>query len=281
MGTSIDRVASLVGPRKRLGRRLAPAVAAFLAGIFITCTLASADSVVKRAVLGTIVASDAVQIAREPGAWTAGSNGTPVLENSELRTGAGKTTLVELGKHGVVGLREQSHVSVGKSGLDGLPLSLDGDGSLSFRLPLTSDLSILTDAAVIKGPGAGEAQSEYTSVQGIITQQGNLTNVSVTRGRLRVRNRGAEQFVWVGEGEQATITAAEETPRIARMTDASNKEVRRRVGAFGWFGTKTGLAVVGAAVGGGVGAAAAAGAFSGDDGSAPANVPAQGSPFSP
>ncbi len=227
---------------------------------------------------------DAVRgIANERDAWTPGGNGTPVVEDSELRTGAGRTTLVALGKHGVVGLRERSHLSVGKIGAEGLPLSLDGESSLSFRLPLTTNLSISTDAAVVKGPPAGEVPGGYTSVQGIITQQGQLTNVSVIRRKLRVRNRGAERFVWVSDGEEATITAAQETPRIARMTAESEEEAKRRLGALGWFGTKTGLLVGGAtaaAVGGGVGAAAATGAFSSSDDSSTGTVPAQASPFS-
>ena len=77
----------------------------------------------------------------------------------------------------------------------------------------------------------------------------------------------------LGRGEQATIAAAQEAPRIARMTEASKKEVPRCLGALGWFGTKAGLAVEG-----GAGGAAAPGTFSGDYGSAQANVPAQGSP---
>jgi len=282
MGASGGGLASLVAECKRQQWTVLAALALFPALIPITGTYAGAETAMKRAVLGTIVSPGTVQIASEPHAWAPGGTGTPVLEDSQLRTGTGQTTVLELGEHGVIGLRERSHLNVGKSGSDGLPLSLQGESSLSFRLPLASELSIFTDTAVVRGPAGGEVPSKSTSVQGIVTQQGNQTTVSVIQGRLRVRNRGAEEFAWVGDGEQATITAAHETPRIARMTEASKEEARGRLGVLGWFGTKTGLAVTGAAaVGGGVGAAAATGAFSGDDDSDQTRVPAQGSPFSP
>jgi len=238
----------------------------------------------KRAVLGTIVRPGAVEVAHEPDAWTPGAAGAPVLEHSEIRTGDGVTTLIALGRHGVIGLREQSHLSVGEIDREGLPLAIDGESSLIFRLPLKSTLTVFTDAAVVKGPGEVEMPVEDTSIQGIITHDGKKTTVRVISGKLQVRSRHGAKFAWASKGEQATITAGQEMPRIALMTEAAEEETTERLGVLGFLGSSTG-AVVGAtalAVGVGLGTAAATGAFSSDDGSGGATVvEAQGSPFRP
>ena len=173
MGTARPRLASLVGGLKKRGLGLVAGLAFFLTAMLITGPSPRAETVMKRAVLGTIVRPGVVEVANQPQAWVPAGNGTPVLEDSQLRTGRGETTLVALGKQGVVGLRAQSHLSVGKTDRQGLPLALDGESSLSFRLPLTSDLTIFTDAAVMKAPGAAEMPAGDTSVQGIIAQDGD------------------------------------------------------------------------------------------------------------
>jgi hypothetical protein len=176
----------------------------------------------------------------------------------------------------VIGVREESGLRVGSIGTEGIPIMLQGESELTFRLPMTTMLTFFTDAAVVKAPQPMPASAHEAWIQGTITQRGNETTVSVLEGDLQVRNRDAADFATLGSGEQAILTGSLETPRIARMTDASETTSRRRLAAI--FGTKTGLIAAGAtavAVGGGVGGAAAAGAFDS------AEAAAQGGPGEP
>jgi hypothetical protein len=282
-----------MGTPKKWGWRVVGVLAFFLTQLLITGEPAIAETVMKRAVLGTIVRPGAVEVAHEPDAWTPAGPGAPILENSTLSTGRGVTTLIALGRHGVIGLREQSHLSVGKIDREGLPLALDGDSSLIFRLPLKSDLTVFTYAAVARGPGGVEMPVGDTSIQGIITQDGKKTTVRIISGKLRVRSRDGARFAWVSGGEQATVVAGQEMPQIARMSEAAQEETSKRLGILGFLGSTTGRAVAGVtvvAVGVGLGTAAATGAFSSDDGgdaaltvegsTAEGSTP-QGSPFRP
>ena len=194
-----------------------------LAAFFVTGTAANAESDLKRAVLGTIVAPGTLELQSGPETWTPATQGTPVLEDTDFRTGSGKRGMIALGKEGVIGLSENSGLHIGSIGTDGLPISLQGESELTFRLPMTTTLTFLTEAAVVKAPQPIPASSDEVWIQGTITQRGNETTVSVLEGDLRVRNRGATDFATLGSGEQATITGvARDTPdssydgRVAR-----------------------------------------------------------------
>jgi hypothetical protein len=266
---------------RRTKLREAPATRIFIIATAVLLPTI-AHPVAKRAVLGTIVASGPIEVANEPGQWSPGSTGSPVLEHSELRTGDGDTAMVALGTQGVIGLRRHTHLRVGGTNSpNGLPLSLHGESSVSFRLPMASALSFLTDTAVVK---AGEPAADEASIRGIVSQQGEITTVRVISGNLDVRNRNATTFATVAGGEQATIASASAAPRITRMSTEETQSTTRRLSGLGFLGTKPGLIALGtaAAVGGGIGIAAAAGAFDSDDnkgGGEP--VPSQGSPFTP
>jgi len=253
------------------------------AAFLVTGNAARAESDLKRSVLGTIVAPGALELQRGTGAWVPATQGTPVLEDTGVRTGSGKRAMLALGKEGVIGVGEESGLHIGSIGTDGLPISLQGESNLTFRLPMTTTLTFVTDAAVIKGPHPIPASADEVWIQGIITQRGTETTVSVLRGDMRVRNREATEFSTLGSGEQAIITGSLTTPRIARMTEVAQETDKRRAAAM--FGGNTGLIVAGAtavAVGAGVGGAAAAGAFDSTTGAAQgtAGEPAA-SPFRP
>jgi hypothetical protein len=262
MGRLAVRRGRLCG-RQRGGKVLLFAALLFPAtAIFATTSAASDEADLKRLVLGTIVAPGALEVGSGKGNWTPAMEGVPVLEDTDLRTGPGKKAMIALGKEGVIGVREESGLRIGSVGPEGIPITLQGESELTFRLPMTTTLTFLTDTAVVKAPQPMPASTHDAWIQGTITQRGNETTVSVLEGDLQVRNRDAADFARLGSGEQATITGSLETPRIARMTDASETTSRRRLA--GMFGTKAGLMVAGAAavaVGGGVGGAAAAGAF--------------------
>jgi hypothetical protein len=254
---------------------LTPLLAATALSIVIPAGTATAA--LERTVLGTIVSSSALEVASEPGAWRQGLQGAPILENSELRTEPGKVATVALGEKGIIGVHGGSHLQIGSPTREGLPISLRGESELTFRLPTATDVTFLTDAAIIRGPVEGPAAGGKAEVQGMIAQRGNETIVSVLKGTLRVRNRNAARFIVVGSGEQVTISGPESRPRLAAMTAASKKKTRRI------FGASAGLVVAGTtavAVGAGLGGAAAAGAF--DDDRDDENVgAAQGGPGGP
>jgi len=275
--------AAKLGARSRSGAaRLFTALLFIATAISFANAAAATESDLKRAVLGTIVAPGVLEIESGPETWTPATQGVPVLEDTQLRTGSGKKAVIALGKQGVIGLSEESALHIGSVGTDGLPVSLRGEGELSFRLPTNTALTFLTDSAIVKGPQPMHATAGEAWIQGTIAQRENETIVNVLEGSLQIRNRNANEFVTLGSGEQATIAGPVGTPRIARMTDAPEPTSQRRLAAM--FGTKTGL-IAGAtavAIGGGLGGAAAAGAF--DDGEQAAqgsgNEPAA-SPFRP
>ena len=244
--------------------------------VFVTTTAASREADLKRLVLGTIVTPGTLEVGSGPGNWIPATEGAPILEETELRTGPGKKAMIAMGKEGVIGVREGSGLRIGSIGTEGTPITLQGESELTFRLPITTTLTFFTDAAVVKASQPIPASAQEAWIQGTITQRGSETTVSVIEGDLRVRNRDAADFATLGSGEQATITGSLETPRIARMTDASETTSRRGLAAM--FGTKSGLFAAGVtalAVGGGVCGAAAAGAFDSSE------AAAQGGPGEP
>jgi hypothetical protein len=240
-------------------------------------------SEVKRRVLGTIVAPGALEVESDSGTWTPAANGAPVLDNTSLRNGDGPKAMVALGTHGVIGVRENSRLRIGGADRQGLPVSLEGESELSFRLPETTALSFLTVSAEVMAPT--ERSSPDTGqigwIQGTIRQHENKTTVTLVEGTLRVRNRGAAEFTTLTSGEEAVITAAASTPRIAAMTAAPS---RSKLGWLG-LGTTTGMVVAGGVlIGGGLGGAAAAGAFDGGSSSGAqgdGEPPPPASPFRP
>jgi hypothetical protein len=201
-------------------------------------------------------------MASDPGRWTPTAGGTPVLEETALRTGANTMAMVALGRHGVVGLDKHSRVHVGSVGPDGLPLSLQGDGAVSFRLPGATALNILTDAAVVTSAAGAAQPGTQDWIQGMIAQDRGETLVRIVEGMLHVRSRATDELTVLAGGEEVTIGDASAAPRVAVMTDASAGATRGWLPAF--LGTTTGVVAVSAvAVGGALGGAAAAGAFDG------------------
>ena len=243
--------------------------------LLVTSAPAFAEPEVKRAVLGTIVTAGTLEVAIEPGEWKQAEAGSPVLEETELRTLGGKRGLVALGKHGVLGFSKESHVRIGRVSEDGLPVSLEGESELSFRVPATTTLYFLTDSAVVKGPMILSASSADALVQGVIKQREGKTIVSVVEGEVSAGNRGAIELVAVNSGEEVVIAAREETPRPVASGPEEKQKTRRRLVSAGFLGTKKGLLIAGgtvAAVAGGIGIAAATSGGGGDgDGGQPAS----------
>jgi len=257
------------------GSRWIAALLPIAAVLLVTSAPAFAEPEVKRAVLGTIVTAGTLEVAIEPGEWKQAEAGSPVLEETELRTLGGKRGLVALGKHGVLGFSKESHVRIGRVSEDGLPVSLEGESELSFRVPATTTLYFLTDSAVVKGPMILSASSADALVQGVIKQREGKTIVSVVEGEVSAGNRGAIELVAVNSGEEVVIAAREETPRPVALGPEEKQKTRRRLVSAGFLGTKKGLLIAGgtvAAVAGGIGIAAATSGGGGDgDGGQPAS----------
>jgi hypothetical protein len=229
-------------------------------------------------VVGSVAAAGSLEMSTDPGVWTSAQQGAAVLEDSELRSGLGRPALIGLGKHGVVSLREGSRAHVGRMSGDGLPLTLRDDTSMSFRLPQGTELRLVTDAAELS---AGVTEGGDTSVQGVVTQEGGVTVLSVVHGTMSARRLGSDDVMRVAEGEQATIGKEDRRAEVTPMSGESQQKARRRLTSAGFLGTRTGLIVAGAtvaAVGGGIGIAAAAGAFDSGGGDGDSD---QGSPFEP
>ena len=179
-----------------------------IAGILVlTAVIAPviAEPALTRVVLGSIVAAGGLEVAKEPGTWAPGRQGDPVLEETAFRINAGRPATLSLGANGILGLREESRFRVGKKGSDGLPVVLEGESELSFRLPEGSSLNFLTDAAIVKGPVTSEATGAEMPIRGTITQRGSETIVQIKEGSVRIRNRDADHFVSVGSGQQASV----------------------------------------------------------------------------
>jgi hypothetical protein len=244
-----------------------------------------AETALKRTVLGTIVASGTLEVASEPGVWKPGVQGAPILENTELRTGPGKVTMVALGNKGIIGVHPNSHVRIGAVAVGGLPISLSGPGEVIIRLPSSTDLTFLTEAAIIAAPANAPAPDDNAAIQGVITQGETETTVSLVKGNLRVRNRNAREFISVHGGEEVTVTGSGSTPRLTVMAQAQKKRTRRRLFSLKSISRRTGLIIAGStvtAVGAGLGIAAGAGAFDDDDDDDDDDEGAPpGSPFTP
>ncbi len=266
------------GRAMRMGRRqLAGVIALIPIVLGGTVTFGGTEAATKRSVVGSVAAAGALEMSTDPGVWTSAQQGAAVLEDSELRSGLGRPALIGLGKHGVVSLREGGRAHVGRMSGDGLPLTLRDDTSVSFRLPPGTELRLVTDAAELS---AGAVEGSNTSVQGIVSQEGGQTVLSIVHGTMNARQHGSDDVMQIAEGEQATIRKGDRRAAVAPMSADSEHTARRRLISAGFLGTKTGLIVAGAtvaAVGGGIGIAAAAGAF--DDGDGDSST--QGSPFEP
>jgi hypothetical protein len=230
-----------------------------------TGTAAGADPVVRRAVLGTIVSSNKVEIATEPGAWRPVESGSPVLERIDIRTGSESNATLTLGKHGVLGLRANSHIRIGAVEGETVKIWLEGHkGELAFQLSTTTRVQLATDSTLVAGPAGGTAKPDEGPIQGTIVKDGTNTVVSLLKGSLQVRNRDAATFASLAGGHQATVTGPTRTPQITPMAEAARKKTERRLGALGFLTSGKGMALAGAAAaGGGVGVAAGVGAFSG------------------
>jgi hypothetical protein len=241
----------------------------------------SGVAALKRPIVGTVITAPALEIAHEPGAWAPARRGAPVLQDSRLRSGAGKPAVVALGANGVVALGENSQVRVGVTDKGKQAVILEGDGELRVRIPTASGLYFLTDSTIVAGPATAAATEagEQEFVQALITQKHGETTVRVLNGDVRVANRDKGAFVAVAAGERVVVTGASSPPAPVEMAAAEKERTRRR---FGWFGTKTGMIVTGgvvaAAVGGGI-AAAAGGGGGGDGGDDDGGRPS--SPFKP
>jgi hypothetical protein len=249
------------------GTRWIAALSPIAALLLVTSAPAFAEPQVKRAVLGTIVTAGTLEVAIEPGEWKPAEAGSPVLEETELRTLGGRRGLVALGKHGVIGFSKESQVRIGRSDPDGLPVSLEGESELSFRVPATTNMYFLTDSAVVRSPMALPASSADALIQGVIKQRGGETIVSVVEGEVRAGNRDATKLVAVKSGEEVVIAARDGTPRPVASGQEQEHKTRRRLASLGFLGTKKGLLIAGgtvAAVGGGVAAGIAAGGGDGD-----------------
>jgi hypothetical protein len=241
----------------------------------------SAETPLKRSVLGTIVTAGSLEIAQEPGVWTPVESGSPVIEASALRTLGGKRGLIALGKHGVIGFRGESHVRIGRMSLEGLPVSLEGESDLSFRLPATTAIYFITDSAVVRGPMALTASSSDAVIQGVIKQHGKKTIVSIAEGDVSVRNRESEEFLAVASGDEVVIEASNQTPRPVDLAQEEEQKTRRRLVSAGFFGTKKGMLIAGgtvAAVAGGIAIGAASG---GSSSSSSGSGGSSASPFVP
>jgi len=254
------------------------AVAVIVAGA-VTSDAAATDA--RRAVVGTVVAPGTLEVLSDSNVWSPVANGIPVLEEMTLRSGPDENAMLSLGQIGVIGVGEHSRVRIGALGAAGLPLSLEGDGEVTFRLPSPTTLRILTDVAVVKGADA-EISGVEAWVEGTVSQRGDETVARVVDGTLRVCNRATEACTLLTSGQEAMIATSDTLPRVAMMTDASAGATRGRLPAF--LGTTTGMVVAGAvAVGGSLGGAAAAGAFD-DSGSSSAQATddqPSASPFRP
>jgi hypothetical protein len=234
----------------------------------------------QRAVIGTVVAPSTLEMARDPGRWMPTAGGAPVLEGTLLRTGADATATLALARHGVVGLAKDSRVHIGSLATEGLPLSLQGNGAVSFRLPGATELNILTDAAVVTSAADPSLPGTQGWIQGMIAQEGAETLVRIVEGMLHVRSRATDEVTVLAGGEEVTIGGAGGAPRVAPMTDASAAATRGRLPAF--LGTTTGIVVASAvAVGGALGGAAAAGAFDGSSSTQSGGEQPSASPFRP
>ena len=273
LASSLD---SMLGGRVASPAALALGIVAVPAMLGAAMPASAADPVAKRAVLGSVMSPRSLEISTEPGSWTPAVQGAAVLEDSELRNGPGLPALIGLGTHGVISLREGSRLRIGRMGTSGLPVTLRGDGAVNFRLPAGTRLQLLTDAAVLS---AGSADGHDPSVQGIVSQNGGMTVVSVVRGTIHARRHDSDEIMRVARGEQATFRKQDGDAEVTRVSGASGYQTRRLT-RLGFLGQSNGLVIAGAtlaAVGGGIGIAAAAGAFDSSSGGG-SN---QSSPFEP
>lgn len=266
VGMLADRLASSLDSMLG-GRTAAVVIGAVAVPVMLGAAVPTraADAITKRSVLGSVMSSQSLEISTEPGVWTPAVQGAAVLEDSELRTGAGRPALIGLGTHGVISLRERSRLRIGRMGAGGLPVTLRGDAAVNFRLPAGTRLQLLTAAAVLS---AGVVDGPDTSVQGIVSQKNGVTVVSVVRGTMHARQHDSDDITRVARGEQATFRTQDGDAEVTRMTGESDYKTRRLT-SLGFLGQRPGLVIAGAtlaAVGGGVGIAAAAGAFDSSSG---------------
>jgi hypothetical protein len=271
---------SSIPPHRRGTPILASVLRAGAAVVLVGITVNAAASDGRRAVLGTVVAPGTLEIASDPGHWAPTTDGTPILEETALRTGHDAEAMVALGRHGMIGLREDSRAHLGSLGSEGLPLSLQGDGTLSFRLPQATALNILTDAAVVTSAVGGSSPDTHGWIQGTVAHDGSETVVRIVEGALHIRSRLTDETTVLAGGEEATIGGTSAAPRVALLSDASTRATWGRLPAF--LGTTTGVVVASAvAVGGALGGAAAAGAFDGSSSAQSDDEQPSASPFRP
>jgi hypothetical protein len=173
-----------------------------------------------RAVLGTVVEAGVLEIADGHGGWVRIASGAPVFEDTELRSNGAARSLIALGRHGVIALRERSGVHIGGWNAEGIRITVEPDAEVTFRLPDGSGLAFLTDTAIVRtGARTGDPASD--AIQGILQRRAGETTLSVVRGMLLVRSHQGRDYFAVHGGEEATVADATVRPRLAYMGAAA------------------------------------------------------------
>lgn len=174
---------------------------------------ALAQSNVSRQVLGTIHSHNNVEIAESSGAWKPAKAGSPLVENTFIRTGQDGAGLLDLGQDGVIGLYPESRLFVGSRAAGVVPVGLEA-GELAFRLPQNSKVELRTSAGIIR-PSGVVAAATGGFIEGFlaVTAQGE-TSVRVQNGSLMVRSTEGSDFLPVKAGQEVKFGASYKEPKI-------------------------------------------------------------------
>jgi hypothetical protein len=243
---------------KGFGRRAAACV------LTVTITFSTVPPVAARdAILGTTIVSGTAFSSTATSDWVKITGTVPLVSGDRLKTGKDSGLVADLHKHGVIGLYDDSEISVVEQGADIAVEALAG--KVAFYLAPRSRIKLTASNATIAADtrkAEGYVEFNQQGVPELVVESDDVS-VMVAGGAAKVYARGDRIVLSDAALAQAQVKVTTTDERKAGVVGPAPAKSRKKGGLSPLAWTAIGLAVVAAGVGAGVGLSGGGGG--GDD----------------
>lgn len=249
-----------MGSLRDLGRRAAACVLAVTISFSTVPPVAARDPV-----LGSVIVSGNASAATPTTEWVKITSTRPLVSGDRLKTESGAGLVADFSKLGIVGLYENSEISVVEQGDEIIVEARRG--KIAFYLAPQSPLKLSAGSAIVaSGANKAEGYVEFNAqgVPALVVESENA-NVVVAAGETKVYARG-DRVVLTDTRTQVAETATSPDERKAGAMEPASAKSKKIAGLspLGWTAIAGVIAAVGIGVGVGVGGGGGGGG--GDDG---------------